>query len=207
MKKGITPEQAENAVKKCSQYGIIARSSFILEIPGETVSDIKQTIAFINRVRRYPYFTCGVGTFRPYPKCELTEKLLSDGHLKEPSRFEEWTDRDIIDMYTSAEFIRPWQINGEYSERAAFYLNMESSVRLGNHQIDRTIDKLKNMIFIFLSKPRNKFAFYKFPIDKNLYKKFLADFYERRQHLEKSGSYPLSRIERTGEENESTCSR
>ena len=167
MKKGITPEQALNAVEKCNEHGIIARSSFILEIPGETVSDIDQTIMFVNKLRKYPYFTCGVGTFRPYPKCELTEKLLTDGHLTEPSRFEEWTDRNIIDMYTSAELIRPWQINGKYSESASFYLNMESSVRLGSHQIDRTVDKVKNKIFVFFAKLRNKFMFYKFPIDKN----------------------------------------
>ncbi len=199
MKKGITPEQAENAVKKCNEHGIISRSSFIIEIPGETISDIKQTIAFMNKLRKYPFFTCGVGTFRPYPKCELTEKLLSEGYLTEPTSFEQWTDRSIIDMYTSAELVRPWQVNGKYSEAAAFYLNMESSVRLGNHQIDRTIDKIKNKIFTFIAKPRNKFMFYKFPIDKDLYKKFLTGFYERRRDLERSGNYPLSRIEQTEE--------
>ena len=47
MKKGITPEQAEYAVKKCNEYGIIARSSFMLEIPGDIIDDIKMTIAFI----------------------------------------------------------------------------------------------------------------------------------------------------------------
>ena len=57
MKKGITPDQAEFAVKKCDEYEIIARSSFIIEIPGEAMSDIKQTINFVNRLRRYPYFT------------------------------------------------------------------------------------------------------------------------------------------------------
>lgn len=196
MKKGITTEQAENAVKKCNEHGIVARSSFILEIPGETVEDIKLTIAFINKLRRYPYFTCGVGTFRPYPKCELTEKLLRDGYLKEPEKFEEWTKRDIIDMYTSAEYVRPWQINGKYSESVAFYLNMESGVRLGNHQIDRTSDRLKNNLFLFFAKLRNKLMFYGFPFDKVLYKKFLIDFYERKQSLERSGSYPLSNVGR-----------
>lgn len=196
MKKGITAEQAEFAVKKCSEHKIIARSSFILEIPGETLGDIKQTIALINRLRKYPYFTCGVGTFRPYPKCELTEKLLKEGYLTEPLNFSEWTDRGIVDMYTSAEYVRPWQVNGKYSEGAAYYLNMESSVRLGSHQIDRPIDRIKNNIFMFLARIRNRFMFYKFPLDKNLYKKFLTGFYRRRGDMEKSGSYPLSRLDR-----------
>ena len=194
MKKGITSEQAEFAVKKCDEYGIIARSSFILEIPGETINDIKQTILFINNMRKYPYFTCGVGTFRPYPKCELTEKLLKEGYLTEPLSLEEWTGMDIINMYTSAEYVRPWQVNGKYSESAAYYLNMESAVRLGNYQIDHRIDRIKNNIFIFLAKLRNKFMFYNFPVDKNLYKKFLVNFYKKRQDMEKSGSYPLSNL-------------
>lgn len=185
MKKGITPEQAENAVRKCNEYGIIARSSFILEIPGEGIDDIKQTISLINRLRRYPYFTCGVGTFRPYPKCELTLKLLQDGHLKEPASFEEWTDKSVVDMYTSAEYKRPWQINAQFSESAAYYINMESATRLGNHQLDRTIDKFRNNIFILLARLRNKFMFYKLPFDKNLYKIFLTNFYKRRQCMEK----------------------
>lgn len=192
MKKGITPEQAENAVKKCDAHKIIARSSFILEIPGETVDDIKYTIRLINRLRRYPYFTCGVGTFRPYPKCELTENLLKEGYLKEPQSFEEWKTKDVIDLYTSAEYRRPWQANADYSESAAYYLNMESSVRLGNHQIDRARDRVINNAFIAAAKLRNKSMCYGLPFEKILYKKFLKNFYSRRQEMEKSGSYPLS---------------
>lgn len=194
MKKGITPEQAAFAVKKCDEHGIIARSSFILEIPGETLGDIKQTISFINKMRKYPYFTCGVGTFRPYPKCELTENLLKEGYLTEPVNFKDWTNKDIIDLYTSAEYIRPWQTNGEYSESVSYYQNMESAVRLGNYQIDRKIDKVKNTIFMLIARWRNKLIFYKFQYDINLYKRFLNNFYKRRQALEKSGCYPLSKL-------------
>ena len=194
MKKGITPEQAEYAVRKCNEYGIIARSSFILEIPGETIDDIRQTIALINKLRRYRHFTCGVGTFRPYPKCELTEKLLAEGYLTEPASFEAWTNKGVVDMYTSAEFIRPWQVNGEYSESVAYYLNMESAVRLGNHQINGYIDGIKNSTFKAIAKLRNRFMYYDFPFDKKMYKDFLSAFYAKRQNLEKSGSYPLSNL-------------
>jgi radical SAM superfamily enzyme YgiQ (UPF0313 family) len=196
MKKGISPEQAEHAIKKCDEFGIIARSSFILEIPGETLEDIKETVAFINRLRKYKRFTCGVGTFRPYPKCELTEELLQEGYLREPANFSEWTNKDIIDMYTSAEYIRPWQVNGKYSESVAYYLNIESAVRLANYQIDRRIDRIRNLIFILLAKVRNRFKFYLMPIDKILYKRFLVNFYNKRQVLEKGGAYPLSKLER-----------
>ena len=192
MKKGVSPAQAEHAVKKCDEYGIIARSSFILEIPGESIADIRQTIVFINRLRKYKHFTCGVGTFRPYPKCELTERLIQEGYLKEPKSFDEWTARPVIDLYTSAEYIRPWQVNGAYSESAAYFLNMESAVRLGNHQIDRPWDCFKNSLFMSAAKFRNRALFYVWPFEKGMYKKFLVGFYARRKELEEAGQYPLS---------------
>ncbi len=185
MKKGITTEQAEHAVAQCSKYGIVARSSFIIEIPGETLADIKQTIRFMNRLRKYEFFTCGVGTFRPYPKCELTTKLIENGYLKEPEHFEGWTDRNIIDMYTAAEYIRPWQVNSRYSESACYYLNMESAVRLGNYQIQNSFDRMKNSLFMLVAKLRNRLLFYGCSFDKRLYKDFLTGFYKKRQDQER----------------------
>jgi len=185
MKKGITPEQAEFAVKKCNEYGIIARSSFIIETPGETMEDIKKTIAFVNHLREYPYFTCAVQTFRPYPKCELTEKLVKEGHFNEPKRFIEWTDREIINTYVAAQYIRPWQVDGKYSDTVAYYITIESGISLGKHQIDRRIDRIIYRFFVSLAKIRNKFGFYRFPVDKKMYKKFFADFYKRRQESER----------------------
>lgn len=200
MKKGITPAQAEFAVRKCNEYGIIARSSFMIEIPGEGIDDIKETISFINKLRKYPFFTCGVNTFRPYPKCELTAKLLIAGYFTEPKNFEEWTQRDVINLYTAAEYIRPWQINGKYSESAAYYLNMESAIRLGNYLIDRRIDRIKNNIFIFLAKLRNKFMFYNFSFEKELYKRFFDNFYNRKQEMERRTSSAHPAITQEGEE-------
>ncbi|MBN2057350.1 MAG: B12-binding domain-containing radical SAM protein [Candidatus Saganbacteria bacterium] len=188
MKKGITPEQAENAVKKCDEYGIIARSSFILEIPGETLADIKQTIKFVNKLRKYRFFTCGVNTFRPYPMCELTERLKQEGYLQEPSDFVGWTDRQIIDMYTAAEYVRPWQVNGNYSESAAYYLNMESAIRLGNYQISDPFDRLKNSLFMLAARVRNRLGFYGLPVDKVLYKHFFDYFYKKQQAREKKSA-------------------
>jgi len=186
MKKGITPQQAEFAVEKCDEYRIIARSSFIFEIPGDNLDDIKQTVKFINRLRRYPFFTCGAGTFRPYPRCELTQQLIQDGLLVQPLDFKDWIDKDMVDIYTSAEYIRPWQASGAYSESAAWYVNMESAIRLGDYLTNKRTDRVKNNIFIFLAKLRNRFLFYKFPFDKKLYQRFVANFYKKQQDVDKS---------------------
>lgn len=199
MRKGITPEQAENAIAQCDKHGIIARSSFMLDVPGDTLDDIKETVRFINRMRRYPMFTCGVGTFRPYPKCELTAGLQEQGLLAEPASFEQWRSQEVIDMYTSAEYRRPWQVDGRYSESAAYYLNMESSVRLGDWQIDRPADRLANRAYASLAAVRNRLGYYGLAFDKASYKRFLKRFYARRAEFEKAGEYPLTDSDRGAE--------
>lgn len=191
MRKNITPEQAENAVIMCNRHGIIARSSFMLEVPGESRTDILQTIRFINRMRKYPFFSCGVGTFRPYPKCELTEGLLRDGFLKEPRTLDEWTSPEVISMYTAAEYVRPWQVDGIYSMRASYYLNMESAIRLGSHQMPRVMDRIKNHLFMGLAKIRNRLLIYAFPVDMHLYKRFLENFYQNQGKTDEGQGYPL----------------
>ena len=179
MKKEITTQEAEYAVKMCNKYEIFARSSFIIEIPGESKSDIKQTIRFVNNLRKYKFFTGGVKPFRPYPRCELTTKLLDQGLLKEPKSLEEWTNPEVIKLYTAAEYKRPWHVDAEYSDRASFYLNMQSMIHLGNYQIDNRIDRLKNSIFKNISTIRNRLLFYNFPIDKILYQRFYDNFYRK----------------------------
>ena len=73
---------------------------------------------------------------------------------------------------------------------------MESTIRLGNHQIDRRIDKIKNFIFVSLARMRNRFMFYWLPIDKNFYKSFFIKFYRRQQALEKISAYSRSELKR-----------
>lgn len=179
MRKGIVPAQAERAVAQCDRYGIVARSSFILEIPGEAVSDIRQTVSFINRLRRYRHYTCGVNTFRPYPKCELTAGLQERGYLREPRSFREWTDQSVIDLYTAAEYVRPWQVAPLFSESAAYYLSMQSSVRLGAHQLTTLPQRAVNALFVALASVRNAFMYYRFPFEKRFYQAFLKSFYRR----------------------------
>lgn len=179
MKKGITPEQAEFAVARCDRYGIIARSSFIIEIPGETMSDIKKTIALVNRLRKYRCFTCGVQTFRPYPRCELTQGLIEKGLLREPKSFQEWTDPEVIKLYVAARYIAPWQVNGKFSATAAEYLTTESGTSLGAHQMERAWDRFRYASFVAAARLRNRLGFYRWPIDQAMYRRFFEGHYRR----------------------------
>ena len=170
---------------KCDEHKIVARSSFMVEVPGETLHDIRETIKLINYLRKYKYFSCGVTAFRPYPKCELTEGLLQKGFLVEPKSFEEWGIKQNMELYTSCEHKKPWQIHPSYSESAAYFLNIESETRLGQHQIKNRIVKIINAIFIRIAKIRNRLGLYGFALDKYLYKIFLANFYRQQQKSER----------------------
>ena len=85
-------DKGEYAVKRCDDYGIVPRCSLMIEVPGESMEDIKKTIAFVKKLRKYHHFTCGVQIFRPYPKCELTDRMIKEGLFREPESFIEWTD-------------------------------------------------------------------------------------------------------------------
>ncbi|MBU4393392.1 MAG: B12-binding domain-containing radical SAM protein [Desulfobacteraceae bacterium] len=193
MRKGITVEQAERAVQMCDRHGIIARSSFMFEVPGERRDDIVASIQFINKMRKYPLFACGVGSFRPYPRCDLTKKLIEKGYLSEPQSLEDWLHGENIEMYTSAELKRPWQVDPEFSENAAHYLNLESETRIGLHQLSNDGDREKLQLLIEIAKIRNRNLDYKEGNDTKLYKDFLRDYYQQKRSSDTHGEYPLSR--------------
>ncbi len=178
MKKGITPIQGENAIKVCSEHGIIPRCAFMIEVPGETMDDIKKTVTFVKKLRKYDHFTCGLQIFRPYPKCELTDKMIKDGTFREPAAFTEWRNKDVIEMYSTHQYIRPWHVNGVYSEAAAYYNTMESGVSLSASMLPNPVDRLILWLFIATAKIRNRLDFYRWPVDRKLYKKFFTRVYQ-----------------------------
>ena len=192
MKKGITVGQGKHAIKMCNKHGIIARSSFMLEVPGERKDDLVATVKFINEMRKYPLFACGVGSFRPYPRCDLTKKLIEDGYLSEPQSLEDWLNRENIEMYTSAEFKRLWQVDSEFSENAAHYLNIESETRIGLHQLENDEDKERLRLLIEIAKIRNRNLDYETGYDTKSYKNLIEKYYQQDNGTDKHGEYPLS---------------
>lgn len=178
MKKGITPEQAEYAVAKCDEHGIFARCSFIVGLPGERREAIERTNRFVNKLRRkYRYFSCGVQTFRPYPKCELTAGLIESGQWSEPAVFSDWAKTENVKMFTDAHLARPWQLAPAYTNAVATYQSIESGVLLPAHILKTRRDKVRLRIFQKLAHWRNRRNFYRFPIDKMLYDRFHKRFF------------------------------
>jgi len=178
MKKGITPEQAIYAVESSSRHGIVSRCSFIIDIPGERESDIFKTVKLVNRIREIPKTTCGVHTYRPYPKSELCEGLLKSGVIKQPEDFEGWADNKFIEQFTYTDAKRSWQKNSKISSKISFYQCLESGVWLKPHQIKSKTISAANNFFIKLAYLRNRNIFYKYAIDRYLYKIFKNFYYK-----------------------------
>ena len=73
IKKGITLQQVEDAVKMCTRAGIIPHASFILGLPGETPRTIKETMDFGERLKKVG-LSYGFHLLAPFPGTEVREQ-------------------------------------------------------------------------------------------------------------------------------------
>jgi anaerobic magnesium-protoporphyrin IX monomethyl ester cyclase len=184
-KKDITPDQSLYALQQSADFGIVNRCSFIIDMPGEEKEDILKTVDLINKIRKIPKTTCGIHTYRPYPKSELCDRLLKEGLIKQPSKLEEWGEKDFIEQFTYADAKRTWQKNYALSSKVSFYQNLESGFWLRTHQISNSwIEKINNF-FIGLARTRNRNFFYGFSIDRKIYTAFRFFFFKFRQMMKK----------------------
>lgn len=181
MKKDITPEHSLYAVRKSSEFGIVSRCSFIIDIPGEKKEDILETVKLVNEIREIPRTTCGVHTYRPYPKSELCEELLKTGVIKQPATFEGWGKKEFVEQFTHVDAKRKWQSNFKISSKISFYQNLESGFWLRPHQIKNTWIRKINNIFMWIGKVRNRKLYFKFVIDRYIYVLFRLLYFK---HLE-----------------------
>lgn len=181
MKKEITPEQSLHAVKSCSDHGIVVRCSFIIDIPGEKEEDILKTVNLVNKIREIPKTTCGVQTYRPYPKSELCERLIAEGTIQQPRTLIEWSNKEYIEQYAHTDAKRKWQKNYHLSSKVSFYQSLESAMWLKPHQIRNSLIRWLNILFTHLARYRNRRFFYRFSFDIWLYKIFKNSFYYFRE--------------------------
>jgi radical SAM superfamily enzyme YgiQ (UPF0313 family) len=73
IKKGITVQQARDAVRKCLRVGIRPYASFILGLPGETPETIKETSAFAANLQQEG-LAYGFHILTPFPGTVVREK-------------------------------------------------------------------------------------------------------------------------------------
>jgi len=181
MKKDTTVAQNEYAVAQLDKWDIVPRTSFIIDIPGDEKEDMFLTQKMINRLRKYPKFTGGMATYRPYPKSPLHDLLVEQGHIKEPKTLMDWKNECNVRLYGVYDTKKPWQKHYKLSTNLAFFNSVESSVWLREYQLDNFIEKFQFHIYRFFAKIRNRTLFYHFTIDRTLYTRFRDNFYKKRE--------------------------
>ena len=175
IKKDIMPEDVINSAKMCLKYDIIPQYSFMAGLPGETRSDIMETLKLIDKLVRLSdkIQILGPQAFRPYPGSELYQECLVAG-WKEPESLDEWGEivSDQLNYLDVKKF--PWLKNPDFVE------SLEAYVRFGAHSIKSALSStvkanlLLKLPFILLLKLRWKLKFFRFPWDYKLAKKFIT---------------------------------
>lgn len=75
LKKGITVEQVEKALKLCKKYNIKAYCSLIVGVPGETYNDYLLTVKLMNKLKPYSY---NFNVFVGIPNSPLYKYILEN---------------------------------------------------------------------------------------------------------------------------------
>lgn len=84
IKKGVTVEQAKNAIKLTKKYLGWADCSFMIGYPGETKETIQETIDFCKELELAPEV---IFFLTPYPGTELYQLALKQGKIKDEEAY------------------------------------------------------------------------------------------------------------------------
>lgn len=78
MKKGLSPGEVESILKEVRRSGLLVRGFFMVGYPGETMDDVRQTVALIERSR---FDSVELLFFQPLPGTKVFDELVSAGEL------------------------------------------------------------------------------------------------------------------------------
>ncbi|PWB39065.1 MAG: hypothetical protein C3F02_00390 [Parcubacteria group bacterium] len=175
IKKDMTAADVIRSAEMCLRSGIIPQYSFMIGLPGETKSDMMQTLDLIDKLVKLSdkIQILGPQAFRPYPGSELYEECIQSG-WRAPQTTQEWSHliSNELSYLTVQNF--PWVKDKDFVE------SMEAYVRFGAHSVKNAMGssiKANHWLklgFVLLCKLRWKLKFFAFPIEFKLAKKFVT---------------------------------
>jgi anaerobic magnesium-protoporphyrin IX monomethyl ester cyclase len=94
MQKDITVDDIRNAARLCLRHGLKVSLGFMVGIPGESWSDVLQTLALMDELEEMGEGVAVIGPciFTPYPGTPLFEAAIDHG-FEPPASLEEWGSR------------------------------------------------------------------------------------------------------------------
>ncbi len=174
IKKDIMPEDVLRSAKMSLRHDIIPQYSFMIGLPGETKSEMFESLRLIDKLVALSdkVQILGPQAFRPYPGSPLYEECLASG-WRSPQTLDEWAD--FVGNELNYLNIRnyPWVKDKDFVE------SMEAYVRFGAHNIKSALgssvkaNKILKLVFVLLCKLRWKLKFFAFPFEFKLAKKFV----------------------------------
>ncbi|MBU2264832.1 B12-binding domain-containing radical SAM protein, partial [Patescibacteria group bacterium] len=177
MKKDIDPADVINSAELALKYDIIPQYSFMIGLPGETRSEMMETLNLIDKlIKLSPKIQIlGPQAFRPYPGSELYEECVASG-WQEPKSLEEWAELSVNEFnYLSVKNF-PWI---KKSDRD-FVESMEAYVRFGAHSVKSALgssvraQQWLKLGFVLICQVRWKLKFFAWPIEYKLAKRFIS---------------------------------
>lgn len=110
IKKNLDLGKVKNAISILRKQGITVHGYFILGLPGDTPSSMRQTIKFAKQVN--PHF-CNFAICIPFPGSEVYNKIKKEG------RFLEDVDNGVSSGFFDGKVF--FEINGTKAEDVSFY--------------------------------------------------------------------------------------
>ena len=128
--KGITLEQAQQAVKACDKLKISTYGGFIIGLPGDTRETMEQTIQF---AKSLPLTMAGFSVMIPYPGTKSYEDYFDEEQSAEVDyrKFITGTGLEFVEGYTGLEGVEVSELPGIVADaHKRFYLRPIQIIRM-----------------------------------------------------------------------------
>ena len=119
LKKGITIEQADQAVKDATELGFAVKLYFLVGSPYETLNDLRDSIEF---AFKYPIQAVNFGSLMPIPETELMNWVQKEGKLLAPPEV-------YLNDYAEFERVPHFDAPGMSLKERKYALRMTEKVR------------------------------------------------------------------------------
>jgi anaerobic magnesium-protoporphyrin IX monomethyl ester cyclase len=174
LNKDITATQVVKSAKLLNDYEIEPVYCFMVGIPTETRGEINSTVKLAEKLRAInPRTQYRMAVLTPYPKCEITDKLIKMGAFEEPASLREWAEPRVRKLYTDRFVGKPWHSNPSLLENLSYFSGLAYETYTDKF-ISKAIEgfdfrRFPRIILIYLARFRMKLHWYSFPIDKALF--------------------------------------
>jgi len=150
-KKNITPEKNQKSIDLLKDRGISIGGNFIIGSPKETLSQMQQTMAFVERNREY-IDRCSMGPLQPIPGTRVWEYAKKRGLVSEDMDWSRFIlDLDHLDMERDPYLCETMPVKEflkfyEEFHRLAKQINLKGEVRKLNRDLARAQKREKKLL-------------------------------------------------------------